>query len=420
MTERELVIMGAAVFESSIISLLPPLDAEYNEVNKVLSLIKTGILEGIVYDPSTAIDYLIAHNTFKDLSGCQDAYSRAAIGNNNLPMITKYIHELNAEKKKGQILSKINSILKTGMPTGEVMREVAELVQSGVDSVSTDDDDGSIVAAIEEYLEWKSGERTGLRIGFPYINDLTDYINYGEIVTYLGRPGTGKTFLMMHTVYECLKSPSTGRIAFFTIEMNRATFIERMMQMYYTEGRYSLDKKQKNGEINLGAFKNQMERLSVFPKSYSVQEMVAILRRRKIKIAFIDYLQIVRQPFGNSIFEQTTFSMRQIKEMAKRDGIAVFLASQISRKGEGGWEPVTIDMARSSGEIEEHSDFMLGIWNPSIAKNADIKRWGAKRKIGLIKNKRGPVGSVEVSMDSNTGVMMEIGQEGANERGING
>ena len=419
MTERELVIMGAMLYDPKYALALPEVDPEYLEVNKTIKIVKKGLSEGAIYDPPTAIDYLTTRLTRHgeeiprglSMSAWMDAYVKAQIGADNLAMVIRYIRELNDEKKKERILSKINSTLKAKIPISEVMTEVVELAQTGVDIINeNDDDDGSIDTAIDEYLEWKTGESTGLHIGLPYIDRLTDYINYGEVVTYLGRPGTGKTFLMMKTVFECLKSVSTGKIAFFTIEMNRATFIERMMQMYYLEGRYSLEKKQEEGVINLDAFRNAMNRLYVFPKMYNVQEMSFILRNKKIKIAFIDYLQIISQPFGKSIFEQTTFSMRQVKDLAKREGVAVFLASQISRKGEGGWEDVTIDMARSSGEIEEHSDFMLGIWNPFLRKDEE-ESWRNRRRIRLIKNKRGPLGGVVATINPDTGIMHEIQKE---------
>jgi len=407
MTERELVIMGAVVFDPEYAQALQGLDAVYLEVNKVVSMIRKGVLDGVVYDPSTAIDYLLAHKILaSDISNWQYAYSRAQIGSNNLPMVMKYINELNAEKKKERILSEINSILSAGTPTGDAMQEVAELAKSSIDATPRDAD-YSARSAINEYLEWQSEESTGLHIGIPYIDRLTDYINYGEVVTYLGRPGTGKTFLMMKTVFECLKSEATGDIAFFTLEMNKATFIERMMQMYFLEGRYSLKKKREEGMINIDAFDKAMRRLQVIPERIGVSEIASILRRKKIKVAFIDFLQMVDEDFGNTFYEKTTHVVREIKGMAKNERVAVFLASQISRKGEGGETEVTMDMARSSGEIEELSDFMIGIWNPSLNKQKG-EIFKNQRMVKLIKNKRGPLGGALLHMDPDTGIMHEM------------
>jgi len=116
---------------------------------------------------------------------------------------------------------------------------------------------------------------------------------------------------------------------------------------------------------------------------------------------------MVDEDFGNTFYEKTTHVVREIKGMAKNERVAVFLASQISRKGEGGETEVTMDMARSSGEIEELSDFMIGIWNPSLNKKKG-EVFKNQRMVKLIKNKRGPLGGALLHMDPDTGIMHEV------------
>ena len=97
--------------------------------------------------------------------------------------------------------------------------------------------------------------------------------------------------------------------------------------------------------------------------------------------------------------------------MAKNKDIIIFLLIQLSRKGEGGWVPVTIDMARGSGTIEENCDFLVGIWNPNLYPDIDEKEaeyWRGKLAVKLLKNKRGITIGTQCHFDQYTGKIYEV------------
>lgn len=274
----------------------------------------------------------------------------------------------------------------------------------------TKEESSDFVSAYYEYLDWKEMKPTRITTGFPSFDKLTDHFNYGEIVAIMGRTTTGKTFVGLN-ILENLLNSEIEDIGFFSMEMSKATLIERIMQIRFGFSRADLVIKRATGELNIDDFLRKYEKVKVFSNVYSVDEVAAIVDKERLKVVIIDYFQLMKNEEGLSIYEKATYKMQRLKEMAKNKHIVIFLMIQLSRKGEGGWEPVSIDMARDSGAIEENADFIIGLWNPSLhpsfqeKPDEDLK---GKIFMKLLKNKRGPVVGIECNFNPATGKIYEI------------
>ena len=264
----------------------------------------------------------------------------------------------------------------------------------------------SVDAALDEYDLSKSRERTKVTIGFPTLDRATDDFNYGEVVAIMGRTTTGKTFVALHTLANLVAQGVKG-IGFFSMEMSKAALIERIAQIHFGLSRQNVLLKRDAKEIDLAEISKWYREVKFFSQVYSADEIARIVEKEKMKVVFIDYLQLMRGDAGESIYEKTTYKMNEVKTLAKNQNCVVFLLVQISRKGEGGWEPVSIDMARDSGAIEENSDFIVGLWNPGSKENADDDLKG-KIRIRLLKNKRGQVDGITCVFNPETGKLYEV------------
>ena len=286
---------------------------------------------------------------------------------------------------------------------------IIEIAESGkvvqINAESSDFKD-----AHSQYLEWKNKEKTNIITGFPSIDRQIDGLNYGELFGIMGRTTTGKTFISINMLNSII-TKTTEKIGYFSLEMSKATFIERMMQIHFDMSRYDVWRGVQDGTLYVDGFMEKYRDLNVYGRVYSVSEISRLVERDMLKIVFIDFLQLIKKTRGKSIYENVSYQIEELKELAKNKECVIFLLIQLSRKGEGGWVPVTIDMARDSGTIEENCDFLLGAWNPNFCENLsedDKKYWPGKISIKLLKNKRGITVGVECLFNSSTGKIGEV------------
>ena len=226
----------------------------------------------------------------------------------------------------------------------------------------------------------------------------------------MGRTTTGKTFVSINILNSIINKTNVN-IGYFSLEMSKATLVERMMQIHFDQSRFEISRMVKEKILFHDDFLEKYKDLKVYGRIYSVSDISRLVERDGLKIIFIDFLQLIRKTRGKSLYENVTHQIEELKELAKNKGVVIFLLIQLSRKGEGGWIPVTIDMARDSGTIEENCDFLIGIWNPSLYPDIDdesTEEWKGKLAIKLLKNKRGITIGTTCSFNSDTGKIYEI------------
>ncbi|GAH69786.1 unnamed protein product, partial [marine sediment metagenome] len=253
---------------------------------------------------------------------------------------------------------------------------------------------------------WKERRSTNIVTGFPTFDKFTDSYDYGELVSVMGRTTTAKTWTALNILSRLIPHVDE-KIGFFSMEMAKSALVERMMQLHFGLSRYDVYKERIARRIDEKEFFDLHQDLNIYGRVYSVKEVERLVDRDGLKIIFLDYLQLMKMGEGKSIYEKTTYRMQETKEMAKNKGVMVFLMVQLSRKAEGGWVPVSIDMARESGSIEESSDFIIGTWDPSLKEGAPAKYDGQLR-MKLLKNKRGPTIGITCSFSKVSGRIYEL------------
>jgi len=321
-------------------------------------------------------------------------------------LLLEKIKLVKEDKAKRAILSEMNKELLGHTPNFDRLQtlvdkgKVIKLTQEKVD----------FQAAYDAYVEWKERRSTNIVTGFPTFDKLTDSYDRGELVSIMGRTTTAKTWTALNILSRLLPHVD-AKIGFFSMEMAKSALIERMMQLHFGLSRYDVYKERIAGRFNEKQFFDIHRDLNIYGKVYSVKEVERLVDRDGLKIVFLDYLQLMKMGEGKSIYEKTTYRMQETKEMAKNKEVMVFLMVQLSRKAEGGWIPVTIDMARESGTIEESSDFIIGTWDPSLKEGASVKHDGQLR-MRLLKNKRGPTIGITCSFSKVSGKIYELEKEG--------
>jgi len=291
--------------------------------------------------------------------------------------------------------------------------EIDEIVRKAK-FVEVKSEDSSFRDAFREYRVWKETKRTCVNTGFHTFDRLTDDFQYGEIVAIMARTTVGKTFCGLNVLSHLMNGEQENKIGFFSLEMDKGPLVERLLQIYFNLSRHEVHSRRMMGGLDEGEFLKKYDPLNIYKFVYSVAEIERLVIKDELKIIFIDFLQLIKAGSGDGSYEVTTNKIVELKELAKNKGIIIFLLVQISRKGGGGWEQVTIDMARESGAIEEICDFIIGLWDPDLnPKITEKQKAGSQRnlRMKLLKNKRGPTALIEARFSKESGRILEIEEE---------
>lgn len=299
---------------------------------------------------------------------------------------------------------KLSELLKKGDLSETGKREFDEAIEMA-DLKRDNFENGGFDIVVDEYIVSKETKPSNVTTGFPSIDRLTDHFHKGELIAIMGRTTTGKTFVALN-ILDNLVGREVGNMGFFSMEMSKSTIGERIAQLHFGCSRQDLVFKRMRGEIDFNELRNKYNGVKMYDKVYSVDEVSRIVERDGLGVIFVDYLQLMKSDEGTSLYEKTTYKMHSLKALAKNKGCTIFFLVQLSRRGEGGWEPVSIDMARDSGAIEENADFILGLWNPGL-KEGYVEKHGSRVYMKLLKNKRGPVVTIECVFNPATGKIYE-------------
>lgn len=175
----------------------------------------------------------------------------------------------------------------------------------------------------------------------------------------------------------CLNAASAGYpAAFYSTEMMSTQLAARMVAGKSGISSRVIMQQPLNGE-NLTRFDQAIGKLEGLPiyfddtSTLSVERIISsirsMVRKRGVKIAFVDYLQTLQTNERNMKMTEEQFfglTARKFKNLAKELQICIVLISQIARSKDT-TEP-TLSRIRGSGQISEAADVVLLVYRPEF------------------------------------------------------
>lgn len=228
----------------------------------------------------------------------------------------------------------------------------------------------------------------------------------GMVMVLMARPAVGKTAWACNVISRMRKHQTI----FFSLEMPAIQVWERIAQIDLNMQQWELEDRIRHGDAGL-----LVEVATRYPNLYimdknamTVQDMINVINRHEgpVDMVVVDYLQYVRAP-GASGYERTTAAIRDMKRLAKECNVLVVVLSQLSREGGNGGQPVSSNMARDSGAVEETADYLLGAWRPELDPGC---KWDQKDllKVAVLKNRFGPLALYGFHWDGPTQTVKEV------------
>jgi replicative DNA helicase len=126
-------------------------------------------------------------------------------------------------------------------------------------------------------------------------------------------------------------------------------------------------------------------------RSRGLREVVSVIRwataRRAIRLAVIDYVQLVTTESRGSLYERTTEASRTLKLLAGEVGIPLVVLSQLNREAKD-VEPEVWHL-KESGGLEQDADLVLLLW-PASDDILNVK---------VAKQRNGPTGTLQLKFE---------------------
>ena len=206
------------------------------------------------------------------------------------------------------------------------------------------------------------------------------------------RTGIGKSAFAIQCAYDVAKQGK--KVLFLSLESTVSEIIERIFC-----NRYSID----NFSLTCGHFEDYHSQWEEFTKELTslkflisdsigstMPEIQSILQRmtEKPDLLVIDYIQMIKGITKQKNEDIAEF-VKELRLMAVRNNMAIWLVSQVNREGDG--EMPTLAQLKGSGVLEEHPDVVF-LLHATTEETGSIKNY----YFYVAKNRNGLTGKVKM------------------------
>ena len=360
--------------------------------------------QGEPVDPITVANRLREFGRLSDVGGIERIRELATIvpAATNAPHHARIVVELAHRREQFNLAHELERASLNGGLHGH-----PELVER-VGRLLTSDGAGSQVRTFAELLEQYQAERSAedakpVRLGFGSIDADIRGVSAGQVLGVAARTAVGKTWVLNSVLEQFAVRKDAGALV-LSLELPGPEWAERQLAVHADVAPEQVEAWAREGVL-LEFAKPFLERMrNVVAVDDPVQltdlrRVFAAARRQlsaPLRLVTIDYLGLLTAE-GKDAYQRASAIGLGLKLVAKQEQVAVVVAMQLSRAGGDGSTPVTIEMLRDSGVLEESLDFLLGCWRPEKAQNLGAMEAEDVRdlmRVAILKNRKGSDGRV--------------------------
>lgn len=265
---------------------------------------------------------------------------------------------------------------------------------------------------------------SGIKVGFPMLDKMTNGFKPGELIIIAARPGIGKTTLAVNfAINAALKYKKS--VAMFDLEMSSLQVAQRFI---CSTGRIPMDyvkagTKDNTAWATLFETKKILEDSNIYiddTTTITPAEILSKCRRLKaqygLDMVIIDYLQLMkseRQTKDGSRQQEVADLTRSIKLAARELGVPILLLSQLNRESEKRADktPMLSDL-RESGSIEQDADIVMFIADIATeSANQDSADDALDYTLVIAKHRNGMRGNIPLKWKSEYTQFYEPGRD---------
>jgi DnaB-like helicase C terminal domain/CHC2 zinc finger/Toprim domain len=231
-------------------------------------------------------------------------------------------------------------------------------------------------------LEEQESLNRDIQLLWPGLGPYLNRIRRKHLIGVMARTSVGKTMFMLNMLKNThgevmqlvfsLEQPTTElsyRMAVMnSYELNYPMTAEELDEML--KNSCPTEEEKETWDLYTRLMDERYPLVRFFDGVYSAEEIEAIVADTAsrsdipIGVIWIDYLGLMKGG-GRDEYERVSSNILKLQELAKKFNVLVVFLHQINRTGGTGHEPVSLDMARGSGVVEEAIDLFIGLYRPS-------------------------------------------------------
>lgn len=246
----------------------------------------------------------------------------------------------------------------------------------------------------------------GLATGYTDLDLIIGGLAPGELTTVAGRPGMGKSALLLCIIVQMLKLMPDKVILFVSLEMDIDQIAGRLIAMEANINVSDL----RRGKISAGAQFSRFVKgagdasalnlafaraTDMSPNSLRTTINEALLMYGHVDLVVVDYLQLMT---GDGSFkaservQEVSYITRQLKNMSGDYNVPILTAAQLSRAVDSRADkrPILSDL-RESGSIEQDSDVVIFLYRDEVYN--EETEFPNQAEIIVAKHRNGPTGT---------------------------
>lgn len=280
--------------------------------------------------------------------------------------------------------------------------EALELLKAKVREITVSTNPSKVVNYATEGLDIITSEYTkkltlgdeyGISMGWPYLDDMITGLQGGDVVTFVGRPASGKTYMLLYVALNAWRKAKVP--LFVSMEMKPLSLIQRLAAIDTSTSATEIKKatlSSKKYKALKGALKSNTSKQDFWfvdgALASTIEEVISQCHQFSPDVLFIDGAYLLRSDNKKlSRWDRVTEIAEMIKgEVAEKMDIPVIITYQLNRdsekvKGDPGLASIAYTDA-----IGQLSSVVIGLMQEHSVETL------IKRKLSILKGRNGEVG----------------------------
>ncbi|MFV1970224.1 MAG: replicative DNA helicase [Acidimicrobiia bacterium] len=268
-----------------------------------------------------------------------------------------------------------------------------------------------------EELHRNGAEVTGISTGYRDLDRKLAGLHPTNLLILAGRPGMGKTSLMLNIAQNVALAGNT--VAIFSLEMSREEIVTRML---CANGRID-SQKLRTGRLTESDFTKLSNAAGALYKQnifvddspgLTVTEIRAksrrLRRRPGLDLIVVDYIQLMNGSGQENRQQEIAMISRSLKGLARELNVPIIALSQLNRGVESREDkrPRLGDL-RESGAVEQDADVVMFIYRDEYYYPEKVESKGVAEVV-IAKHRQGSVGRVDMTFLAEFTLFADMGR----------
>ncbi len=408
-----LCMRNKEALESSVMKTLVSSDFFDSRNALIFEAISELYIEGSQVNRFTVCEKLVSKGVSDKAGGDQYVFD---VANSSCVMsaLESYVDVVLKNCQSRKLISTIKDLEKKAVNRESSVNDIVDLGIARLNMLKTKDDTtgfeilGSIAKRSMEELRqiaFGNGERTAIKTGFSYLDQITGGFKPGTVNIIAARPGMGKTAFVLNVATNVAEM-FNKTVAIFSLEMSKSEIFNRILAAKSDVSFKSITRADitREEDASLERTLRELSTLPIYIDEKTDTNPMDILSKCKelnttthIGLVIIDYLQLLTYPEKSSGSRQNEIAAisRSLKVLAKELEVPVIALSQLNRGTENREDddhiPGLADI-RDSGAIEQDADSVIFIHRPSYytkKKDASERSKIEEAQLIVAKNRHG-------------------------------